>query len=108
MNRLSQTNQNDYTQRVVFTSPIPLSVYCRATSATASPIFFRTSVAVSFVKQSTSFWRITTRWSLVSDEKTSLTSFVAGSLRVLVAIRRKSTAAKAPVCEAVPVNGLSA
>lgn len=76
---------------------IPLSVYCRATSARASPIFLRTSVTLSLVKQVTSFSRIATRCSLGRLEKTSLASPDAGSLRVFVAILRKSTAEKARV-----------
>jgi hypothetical protein len=81
-----------------FEKAVPLSVYCRATSATASPIFLRTSVTDSVVRQVTSFSRITTRCSLGKVKKTSLASPVAGSLRVLVAILRKRTAANARVC----------
>jgi hypothetical protein len=33
-----------------FEKAVPLSVYCRATSATASPIFLRTSVTDSVVR----------------------------------------------------------
>lgn len=77
---------------------IPLSVYCLATSATASPIFFRTSVTDSLVKQVINFWRMINRCSPVSVEKSSLASFVTGSFLVLVAILRKSTAEKVRVC----------
>lgn len=77
---------------------IPLSVYCLAISATASPTFLRTSVTVSLVKQVTSFWRIINRCSLVRVEKSSLASFVPGSFLVLVAILRNKTAEKVRVC----------
>lgn len=76
---------------------IPLSVYCLATSANASPIFRRTSLTVSLLKQATSFSRMATRCSLGKLENTSLASPEAGSLRVFVAILRKSTAANARV-----------
>lgn len=77
---------------------VPLSVYWRATSATASPIFLRTSVTDSVVRQVTSFSRIAIRCSLGRLRKISLTSPEMGSLRVLVEILRKSTAEKARVC----------
>lgn len=78
---------------------IPLSVYCRATSASVSPIFLRTSVTVSLVREITNFSRMAIRCSLGRLEKISLLSPVAGSFRVFVAILRKSTAEKARVCQ---------
>jgi hypothetical protein len=72
-------------------------VYCRATSANVSPIFLRTSVTVSLVRQATNFSRMTIRCSLGRHEKISLLSPEAGSFRVFVAILRKSTAEKARV-----------
>lgn len=73
---------------------IPLSVYCLAISATESPTFLRTSDTVSVVRHVTSFCRMTSLCSPVRVEKSSLASFVTGSLRVLVAILLNSTAAK--------------
>jgi hypothetical protein len=57
----------------------------------------RTSRTDSVVRQVISFSRIATRCSLGRLKKTSLASPVAGSLRVLVAILRKSTEEKARV-----------
>lgn len=82
----------------LMSSGIPLSVYWRAISATASPTFLRTSMTDSVVKHVTSFSRIATRCSLGKLRKTSLASPVAGSLRVLVAILRNNTEEKARVC----------
>lgn len=71
---------------------VPFSVYCLAISATASPIFLRTSFADSVVRQVTSFCRITSLCSRARVEKSSFASFVTGSFRVLVAILRNKTA----------------
>lgn len=77
---------------------VPLSVYCRATSAMASPILFLTSASDSLLKQDTSFSLMATRWSALRMENTSLVSFVRGSLIVFVAILRKRTAENDRVC----------
>ena len=90
--------QKSWCFKAVGRSSVPLSVYWRATSATASPIFLRTSVTDSVVRHETSFSRIATRCSIGKQRKTSLASPETGSLRVLVEILRKSTAEKARVC----------
>ncbi len=70
----------------------PLSVYCLATSATASLILFRTAFSVSVASVSRSLVRMTPAWSGLKEMKVSVASDVA-VFRVLDAIRRKITAA---------------
>lgn len=76
----------------------PLSVYCLAISAIASPTLLRTSARFSLLRHDTSFSRITILCSGERVEKSSLFSFVRGSLEDFVAILRNRTAEKERVC----------
>jgi hypothetical protein len=77
---------------------VPSSEYCRAISATASPILFRTCGILSFWRQSRSFERIAIFCCCCRVKNSSRGSLLPGSFLVFVAMRRKSTAAKDRVC----------
>jgi len=70
-----------------------LSVYCLATSATASLILLRTGRSASLARDSSNFCLMATAWS--AGRETNISEFSPLSfLRDFEAIRRKITAAK--------------
>ena len=77
---------------------IPSSVYCRAISATASPILFRTCGIASPCKHCRSFDMIAWRWASWRVRNSSRGSTLLGNFLVLVETRRNSTAANDRVC----------
>ena len=74
-------------------SYIPLSVYCLAISATASPILFRTWLTCSVARLRSICCLIATLASLLREKKRSLDSFVSGFFLDFDACFLKRTAA---------------
>lgn len=78
---------------------VPLSMYCLAISAMASPILFLTERVCSLARLSSNLERMAMRASALRVRKSSLDSPEVGLLRVLEDCLRKSTAAKDLVCK---------
>ena len=81
---------------------VPSSEYCRATSATASPILCLTKGRFSLCRHSSSFCLMATFWGGCNNMKSSFDSSVPGVFLVFVDILRKRTAAKERVFSRKP------